>query len=109
MPKTNSRFISIDDSNTIQLEKALENKSILEVHGKHRAMHYMISFKEIGNHLHSLIAYKFPGEEVKVIDCYPMYGKKFPMIPGGEEVNRKIKNIYTKMNRIYEELKVGVS
>lgn len=99
-------FIPIE--NPVKLQMAIENKATAMVFGKEGVMQYMIAFKEIKNHLHSLISYKIPGMKMEVIDCYLRYGEKFPTIPGGKEVNRKIKNTYAKANKIYKEMKVNV-
>lgn len=94
--------------NPAKLQMAIETKAAALVFGKEGAMEYMIAFKEIKNHLYSLISYKIPGMDMKIIDCYLRYGKKFPTIPGGKETNQKIKNIYDKANMIYKEMKMNV-
>lgn len=94
-------LIPID--NPVKLRFAIENKAAALVFGKEGIMEYMIAFKEINNHLCTLISYKIPGMEMVVMDASFRYGEKFPTIPGGKEVNRKIKNIYNKANEIYKE------
>lgn len=94
--------------NPVKLQMAIENKATAMVFGKEGIMQYMIAFKEIKNHLHSLISYKIPGMEMTVMDCSFRYGEKFPTIPGGVEVNRKIRSIYDKANGIYKEMTMNV-
>ena len=104
----NGTACMIPIENPVKLQMAIETKAAALVFGKEGAMEYMIAFKEIKNHLHSLISYKIPGMEMKIIDCYLRYGKRFPTIPGGKETNQKIKNIYDKANNIYTEIKMNV-
>ena len=89
--------------NPVKLMMAIETKAAALVFGKEGIMEYMIAFKEINHHLCALISYKIPGMEMTVMDCSFRYGERFPTIPGGVEVNRKIKNIYDKANGIYNE------
>ena len=53
------------------------------------------------------IVYSIPGMNIEVRDCYK--SETFPTIPGGNEVNRKIRNIYDKANEIYKKSKEGDS
>ena len=94
--------------NPVKLMMAIETKAAALVFGKEGIMEYMIAFKEINHHLCALISYKIPGMEMTVMDCSFRYGKKFPTIPGGKEVNQKIKSIYDKANGIYKEMTMNV-
>lgn len=101
MPKLKSCFIPIEDED--RLEAVLQNNELVMLYGKEGIMKYVIAFKEIKDHLHSLIVYAIPGMNIEVIDCYK--AEKFPTIPGGNKVNRKIRNVYNKANEIYKKLK----
>ena len=96
-----SCFIPIEKED--RLEAALQNNELVMLYGKEGIMKYVIAFKEIKDHLHSLIVYSIPGMNIEVRDCYK--SETFPTIPGGNEVNRKIRNIYNKANEIYKKLK----
>lgn len=85
------------------MEAALQNNELVMLYGKEGIMKYVIAFKEIKNHLHSLIVYSIPGMNIEVRDCYK--SEIFPTIPGGNKVNRKIRNIYDKANEIYKKSK----
>ena len=99
----NGAVYVIPIENPVKLRMAIEENAAALVFGKEGIMDYMIAFKEINHHLCALISYKIPGMEMTVMDCSFRYGEKFPTIPGGDEVNRKIKNIYDKANKIYKE------
>lgn len=89
------------------METALQNNELVMLYGKEGIMKYVIAFKEIKNHLHSLIVYSIPGMNIEVRDCYK--SETFPTIPGGNKINRKIRNIYDKANKIYKKSKEGDS
>ena len=89
------------------METALQNNELVMLYGEKGIMKYVIAFKEIKNHLHSLIVYSIPGMSIEVRDCYK--SETFPTIPGGNKVNRKIRNIYDKANEIYKKSKEGDS
>lgn len=93
--------------NPVKMRMAIEERAAALVFGTEGIMHYMIAFKEINHHLCALISYKIPGMEMTVMEC-SSYGEKFPTIPGGKEINRKIKSIYNKANEIYKEMKANV-
>ena len=96
-----SCFIPIEKED--RLEAALQNNELVMLYGKEGIMKYVIAFKEIKDHLHSLIVYSIPGMNIEVRDCYK--SETFPTIPGGNKVNQKIMNIYDKANKIYKKSK----
>ena len=109
MPKSKSCFIPmipIEEDDRLRLEAALENNELVILYGKEGIMKYVISFKKMKDYLYSLIVYSIPGMNIEVRDCYK--SETFPTIPGGKEVNQKIKSIYDKANGIYKEMTMNV-